>query len=104
VRFPTVFVHQAQISEAVAQARNILDPREVRDVRFTLGQDAGGEPAIFFGILLTPQASHPAKIGMVTGRVATTLLDELQPYNSWGLQPYFNFTSDPLNFQNPAWM
>ena len=101
---PTGLVHQAQLNEAVTQAKSTLDPSEVRDVRFTVGRDAGGEPAIFFGILLTLQASRPARIGEVTGRVATTLFDQLQPYNNWGLQPYFNFTSDPVNFQNPAWM
>ena len=104
VYLPTGLVHQAQLSEAVTQAKNTLDPKEVRDVRFTVGRDEDGEPAIFFEILLTLPASQPSRIGEVTGRVATTLFDQLQPYNNWGLQPYFNFTSDPVNFKNPAWI
>ena len=90
--------------DAVAQAKAALDPREVLDVRFTLGSDSSGEPSIFFGILLTPYASHQSRLAGVTGRVATVLFDQLQPYNRWGLQPYFNFTSDPAHFRNPGWM
>ena len=81
-----------------------LNAREVRDVRFTLGPDADGEPSIFFAILLAPYAIHASRFAGVTGSVTTTLFDELQPFNRWGLQPYFNFTSDPAHFKNPGWM
>ena len=101
---PTGFVNQAELRDAVAQAAKALDPREVRDVRFTLGSDSDGEPSIFFGILLTPYASHPSRLADVTGRVTTMLFDQLQPYNHWGLQSYFNFTSDQAHFRNPGWM
>lgn len=98
------FVNQAQLEEAVTQAVKTLNPHEVRDVRFSLGPDANGEPSIFFGILLTLHASHSSRLANVTGRVATALFDQLQPYNCWGLQPYFNFTSDAAHFRNPGWM
>ena len=100
----TGFVNQAQLGEVVAEAVSRLNAREVRDVRFTLGPDADGEPSIFFAILLTPYAIHASRFADVTGRVATTLVDELQPFNRWGLQPYFNFTSDPAHFRSPGWM
>jgi hypothetical protein len=101
---PTGFVNQAQLADAVAEAAKMLDAREVRNVRFTLGPDADGEPSIFFGILLTPYASHASRLPDVTERVATALVDQLQSYNRWGLQPYFNFTSDLAHFRNPGWM
>jgi hypothetical protein len=101
---PTGYVNQAQLGEAVAEAAKTLDAREVRDIRFTLGPDADGEPSIFFGILLTSHASQGSRLPDVTGRVATALIDQLQPYNRWGLQPYFNFTADPAHFRNPGWM
>jgi hypothetical protein len=104
VRVREGLVNQAGLKDAVAQAKAALDPREVRDVRFTLGSDSSGEPSIFFGILLTPSASHQSRLADVTGRVATVLFDQLQPYNRWGLQPYFNFTSDQAHFRNPGWM
>ena len=107
---PTIsrgFVNQSQLRDAVAKAAKMLDSREVRDVQFTLGTDTGGEPSIFFGILLTPHASHESRLADVTGRVTTVLFDQLQPYNHynhWGLQPYFNFTSDQALYRNPDWM
>jgi hypothetical protein len=101
---PTGFVNQTQLRDAVAQAAETLDSREVKDVRFTLGSDADGEPSIFFGILLTPYSSHKSRLADVTGRVTTALFDRLQPYNHWGLQSYFNFTSDEAHFRDPGWM
>lgn len=101
---PTGFVNQSELRDAVAQVAKVLNAREVRDVRFTLGADSSGEPSIFFGILLTPFASHASRLADITGRVTTTLFDQLQPYNRWGLQSYFNFTSDPAHFRNPGWM
>jgi len=104
VHVPTGFVNQAQLGEAVSEAAKMLDAREVRDVRFTLGADAEGEPSIFFGILLTPYAVHTSRFANVTGKITTTLFDELQPFNRWGLQSYFNFTSDLSHFKNSGWM
>lgn len=104
MKVPTGFVNQAELQDAVTLAAKGLNPREVRDVRFTLGSDSSGEPSIFFGILLTPYASDQSRLADVTGRVATALFDQLQPYNHWGLQPYFNFTSDQAHFRDPGWM
>ena len=101
---PIGITHQAQLNEAVLEAAKALDAREVRHVRFTIGSNANGEPSIFFAILLTPYAVQASRFADVTGRVATTLFDQLQPYNQWGLQPYFNFTSDYSHFRNPEWM
>ena len=66
MRTPTGNVHQAELQAAVAQAAAELDPREFRDVRFTLGSDSDGEPSIFFAILLTPYASHQSRLADVT--------------------------------------
>jgi hypothetical protein len=103
---PTIsrgFVHQAQLRDEVAQAAKALDPSEVRDVQFSLGTDSSGEPSIFFEILLTTYGSKESRLAEVTGRVATTLFEKIQPYNRWGLQPYFNFTSDQAHYGNTEW-
>jgi hypothetical protein len=104
VNVSTGFVNQADLMDAVVHAAKALDSREVRDVRFTLGPDVDGEPSIFFGILLTPYGSQNSRLPDVTSRVSTALFDQLQPYNHWGLQPYFNFTSDQAHFRKPGWM
>ena len=100
---PTIsrgFVDQGQLKDEVARAARALDPGEVREVRFSLGTDSSGEPAIFFAILLTPYGSQEYRLAEVTGRVATTLFDNIQPYNQWGLQSYFDFTSDKAQYGN----
>lgn len=104
MQVPIGLVNQTQLKDAVDAAAKTLQAREVRHVRFTLGSDASGEPSIFFGILLTPEASQDLRLADVTGRVAGLLFDQLQPYNRWGLQPYFNFTSSPAHFRNPSWI
>jgi hypothetical protein len=98
------FVDQAQLKKEVAEAAKTLSTREVRDVQFSLGTDSSGEPAIFFGILLTQYGSRESRLGDVTGRVATGIFDAIQPYNRWGLQPYFSFTSDPAHYASPDWI
>ena len=98
------FVHQDQVTNAVAEAAKTLDAREVRDVRFGLETDSGGEPAIFFGVLLTPYGSHKSRLTDVTWRVSTALADQLQPYNQWGLLPYFAFTANRAHHRSPDWM
>jgi hypothetical protein len=40
VYVPTGLVNQTQLGEAVSEAAKLLDAREVRHVRFTLGPDA----------------------------------------------------------------
>ena len=72
-----------------------LDSREVVGVEFTAGADSDGEPSIFFGIVLTPQASQEDRLADVTSRVTNVLLERLEPYHRWGLLPYFNFTDNP---------
>jgi len=104
VYVPTGFVNQAQLEESIAEATKMLDAREVRDVRFTIGPNTSGDPSIFFGILLTSYAVHASRFAGVTAKITETLFNQLQPYNRWGLLPYFNFTSTPSHFRDPRFM
>ena len=97
-------VDQALLAEAIAEAAKRLDPRDVSDVRFRLGEDHDGDPSIFFGILLSPRASGSSRIGKATGRISTALFEQLQPYNRWGLLPYFSYTADRDFFLSSGWM
>ncbi|MBZ5624547.1 MAG: hypothetical protein LAQ69_38480 [Acidobacteriia bacterium] len=77
-------------SEAVAK----LDKSEVRLVRYSIGVDSSGESSIFFRILLSDAASQESRLGDVTTRIATILFDAINPYENWGVFPYFNFRSE----------
>jgi hypothetical protein len=101
---PTGFVHQAQLSTAVDRAVLKLGDQVVR-VRHSIGSDTSGEPAIFFRIILPDSAVQEATLADVTGRIATTLFEELRPYENWGLTPYFRFRGDSEQMlrNDPEW-
>jgi hypothetical protein len=92
--FPSAIVNQAELAEAVEKATAKLDENEVRLVRYSIGVDMSGEMSIFFRILLSDYASQESRLGDVTTRVATILLDEIKPYDHWGVLPYFSFRSE----------
>lgn len=90
---PIGFVNQAQLSTAVIQAVQTLGPEVVR-VRHTIGEDTSGDPAIFFRIVLADWAVDEKTLADVAGKISTTLINELRPYENWGLFPYFSFRSN----------
>lgn len=89
---PTGFVNQTQLAREVTKVIPKLGKEVVR-LRYSLGADSTGEPSISFRIVLTDAASKEDKLAHVTDRIATTLFDELRPYEKWGLLPYFSFRS-----------
>jgi hypothetical protein len=93
VNAPTGFVNQAQLAHTVNAAVRSLNPQEVVRVACSIGHDSTDDPAIFFRIVLTDAASREDRLGDVTGRISSTLLDSIHPIENWGLTPYFSFRS-----------
>ncbi len=104
MRVASGVVHQGEVQKALAKARSKLNPKEVRDVRVRIGTDFDGEPSLFFGVLLTAYGSADSRLADVTGRVAALLFEEIQPFEKWGLHPYFNFTADQAHFSGDGWV
>ncbi len=102
--YPTGFVNQAQLANAVGQVAQKLGNEVVR-VRHSIGSDASGEPSIYFRIVLTDSASREDTLADVTGHIATVLFDELRPIENWGLYPYFSFrsNSEQAKRNEPEW-
>lgn len=90
---PAGFVSQAQITNAVEQAIHKLGPEVVR-VRHRVGTDTGGDPALFFRIVLADWAVNDQTLADVTGKIVDTIFDSLRPHENWGLIPYFSFRSN----------
>jgi hypothetical protein len=90
---PTGFVNQAQLAQSVNDAIRSLKPEEVVHVAYSIGNDSTDDPAIFFRIVLTDEASGEDRLADVTGHVASTLFDSIRPIDNWGLTPYFSFRS-----------
>lgn len=91
---PSYFVSQDEIDAEVKKAVSKLGP-EVRRVRYTVGEDTSGEPAIYFRIVLADAAVWPWDVlSRTTRNIRDTLRDQLQPLPTWGLFPYFRFRSE----------
>jgi hypothetical protein len=80
----------AEVDRAIAQLG-----AEVVRVRYTVGEDTAGEPAIYYRIVLTDEAARRDVLSSNTRRIRETLDEILQPYSRWGLFPYSNFRSEP---------
>jgi hypothetical protein len=70
-----------------------LMPGVVVNWRFTFGNDWSGDPAIFFWIVLSDDASDPKNLRQVTSAIKHTIRQQIDPLDQWGLIPYFSFRS-----------
>ena len=91
---PTGFVSQAELDAEVHRAISQLGADVVR-VRYGIGQDSGGDAALYFRIVLADRVVRPREmLRDTTQRISSALMDDLYPYSRWGLIPYFNFRSE----------
>lgn len=79
-------------------------PGEVVKIRYSISHDWSGDPAIFFRILLSDDASRHEVLGDVTRRVERELFDD-RDWAESGYTPYFNFRSKSEHdkMRDPAW-
>jgi hypothetical protein len=98
------YVDQAQLDIEVANAIPKLGKEVVR-LRHSVGTDTGGEPSIFFRIVLSDEAAREDVLSDVTRRIRTILFEEIRPYENWELIPYFSFRSksEQANRNEPEW-
>jgi hypothetical protein len=101
---PNGFVHQGQLDAEIQNAIRKLGPVVV-NVTYKLRPDSTGEPAIFFRIVLPDAATREDVIVETTGRIETTLFNELRFIENWGLYPFFSYSSqsEQQKRKNPEW-
>lgn len=61
--------------------------------RHTIDNDWSGDPAIFFWVLLTDNASKPENLRKTTAAFMNLINSKVDLRGDWGLIPYFNFRS-----------
>jgi hypothetical protein len=103
VIIPAIFSITPQLQADVRRARQSLGA-DVVDIKFELGFDAMGFASIFFNMVLTDDASRPARLRIVTQHAALTLMNQLNTDEN-GVHAYFNFRSqsEVAGIKDPAW-
>ena len=101
---PTGFIRQADLDAEVSRAVSKLGP-EVLRVKHVVQPDTGGDPAIYFRIILTDSATRSKVPGDTTQKIRALLNRELQPRERWDLIPHFNFRteSEQAALNDPMW-
>lgn len=77
---------------------------DVAWINFEIGVDDLGDPSIFFHVVLSDDASKPARLRYVALHVRLTLANELKTDEN-GVHAYFNFRSqsEMADIDDPAW-
>jgi hypothetical protein len=104
VYIPRGVAQQGQLAAAIAEVERKLGPDVVR-LRYTIGTNWSDEPAIFFRVLLTDEASKRNRLHAVASRVRALIQEHVDPLNLWGLMPYYNFRSQTEQemLKEPVW-
>jgi hypothetical protein len=85
----------AQTSELVKmlnQLAHVVIPGVVK-WRYTFDDDWSGDPAIFFWVVVTDEASKPQNLRQTKAAFIAMINKHVDLPGEWGLIPYFNFRS-----------
>lgn len=104
VYLPKGIAQPSELVAAVARIEPMLGPDVVR-LRYDIGTNWSGEPALFLRVVLTDQASRRDRLHKVTSRIRALIEEQIDPLNSWGLFAYVNFRSrsEQEMLKEPAW-
>jgi hypothetical protein len=92
VHLTRAFLQRGQLDAAIREIEPALGPDVVR-LRYSLGEDWTGDPAIFFRVLLSDRASRRDQLLQATNRIKSRIEDHLDPFARWGVLPYYSFRS-----------
>ena len=100
---PAILANTPQLQADVRRAAQSLGA-DVVHINFEIGSDVMGFDSIFFNIVLTDEASRPARLRFVAQHVALTLMNRLKTDEN-GVHAYFNFRSqsEVASINDPAW-
>jgi hypothetical protein len=104
VYIPRGVAQQGQLAAAITGVERMLGADVVR-LRYAVETNWSGEPALFFKVLLADQASRRDRLHEVTSHIEAVIEEHLDPLNTWGLVPYYNFRSqtEQAMLKEPAW-
>lgn len=102
---PTRWIDTTEVDKAVEEFIKTLGPEVVR-IRYNIGEDWTGVPALYFRVVLADEVSaDPTAFSDTARRVESALRERLQPQQRWGLFPHTNFRPKSDDYLNdPKWM
>lgn len=102
--YTRAFAHKREFADAVARVEEKLGDQVIR-IRYSLDYDSTGDPAVKFRVVMPDSSLAKGKLLESTRHVSFVIEDELQPLETWGVYPYFNFRaqSEQEEMQEPAW-
>ena len=97
------YINLQEIDDVVDEVERTMP--DVAWVRYKIGNDFYGDPAIFFRIVLTDEACKADVLYPSSQRVSEAIESRILPYQRWGLYPFFNFRSlsEQQVDEDPAW-
>ena|SRR5258708_4662253 len=102
---PQAQVHETEFASAVEELERVLAPEVVR-LRYSLGEDWTGEPAVFFRVILSDAVvSRRDRLGQFVNDISFTVHMQLEPVEKWGVLPYYHYRSqaEQAQMKDPAW-
>lgn len=104
----SIRAYEEQLSQKLADGLQGLERElgpDVARIRFSLGEDWSGDPAIFFRVLVCDEAAKKWQdLPGLMGRISRTIIDVLR-LDELDYIPYFNFRSqaEQDQFRSPEW-
>lgn len=97
-------VDEKEVAARVAELERKFAPDVVR-IRYTIQNDYSGDPAIYFRVLLTDEASRPPGLYKLTRKIDDTIWDEVDSLNRWGRFPYvwYRSVSEQADLREAIW-
>ena len=97
---PTGFLNQTEVEKAVDKFIKTLGPEVVR-VRYNIGEDWTGDPALYFRVVLADSVAtsdrETSSIPLSGSRTPSST--NFSHLRNWGLFPHVNFRSNAENYQ-----
>ena len=100
---PNLLTDTAELNGAIGRVSKKFRG-DVMHIYFEAGSDWMGVDSIFFKIVVSDQASRPARLRELSQRIVLALMNELRTEEK-GVHTYFNFRSQTefAEMNDPAW-
>jgi len=92
MHLPRGVAQPTELDQSLSAIRPAI-PAAIVNWRYTIGEDWSGEPAIFFWVTLSDEASKRRNLSDATKQIVDLVKQRVDPFGQWDLIPYFSFRS-----------